>query len=43
MKDFASSPEGIRLVQSFMEIEDADVRGRIVDLVQAIGSKNRAK
>jgi transcriptional regulator with XRE-family HTH domain len=43
MNDFASSPEGIRLVQSFTEIEDADVRGRIVDLVQAIGSKNRGK
>src|SRR5262245_33362640 len=40
---FASSPEGLRLVQSFTQIEEADVRGRIVDLVQAIGSKNRGK
>jgi transcriptional regulator with XRE-family HTH domain len=40
MDDFVSSPEGIRLVQSFTQIEDADVRRRIVDLVQAIGSKN---
>ena len=40
MDDFVSSPEGLRLVQSFTLIEDADVRRRIVDLVQAIGSKN---
>jgi transcriptional regulator with XRE-family HTH domain len=40
MNDFASSPEGLRLVQSFAQIDDADVRRRIVDLVQAIGSKN---
>jgi transcriptional regulator with XRE-family HTH domain len=40
INDFASSPEGLRLVQSFVQIEDADVRRRIVDLVQAIGSKN---
>ena len=40
MNDFVSSPEGLRLVQSFPRIEDADVRRRIVDLVQAIGSKN---
>jgi transcriptional regulator with XRE-family HTH domain len=40
MNDFVSSPEGLRLVQSFVQIEDADVRRRIVDLVQAIGSKN---
>ena len=40
MNDFVSSPEGLRLVQSFTQIEDADVRRRIVDLVQAIGSKN---
>ena len=40
MNDFASNPEGLRLVQSFARIEDADVRRRIVDLVQAIGSKN---
>src|SRR5262245_33613839 len=43
MNDFASSPEGLRLIQSFTQIEEADVRGRIVDLVQAIGSKNRGK
>jgi transcriptional regulator with XRE-family HTH domain len=42
MDDFVSSPEGLRLVQSFTQIEDADVRRRIVDLVQAIGSKNCA-
>jgi hypothetical protein len=40
MDDFVSSPEGLRLVQSFTQIEDADVRRRIVDLMQAIGSKN---
>ena len=40
MDDFVSSPEGLRLVQSFTQIEDADVRRRIVDLVQAIGSEN---
>ena len=43
MNDFVSSPEGLRLVQSFAQIEDADVRRRIVDLVQAIGSKNRGR
>jgi transcriptional regulator with XRE-family HTH domain len=43
IKDFASSPEGLRLVQSFTQIEDADVRGRIVELVQAIGSKHRGR
>src|SRR4029077_8437987 len=43
MDDFVSSPEGLRLVQSFTQIEDADVRRRIVDLVQAIGSKNRGR
>jgi len=41
MNEFASSPDGLRLIQSFTQVEDADVRGRIVDLVQAIGSKNR--
>jgi transcriptional regulator with XRE-family HTH domain len=40
MDHFVSSPEGLRLVQSFTQIEDADVRRRIVDLVRAIGSKN---
>ena len=41
MNEFASSPDGLRLIQSFTQVEDADVRRRIVDLVQAIGSKNR--
>jgi transcriptional regulator with XRE-family HTH domain len=41
MNEFASSPDGLRLIQSFAQVEDADVRRRIVDLVQAIGSKNR--
>jgi transcriptional regulator with XRE-family HTH domain len=43
MNDFASSPEGLRLVQSFTQIEEADVRSRIVDLVHAISCKNRGK
>src|SRR5262245_15488114 len=44
IKDFASSRDGlIRLVQSFTQIEDANVRGRIVDLVQAIGSRDRGR
>ena len=40
MDDFVSSREGLRLARSFTQIEDEDVRRRIVDLVQAIGSKN---
>jgi hypothetical protein len=40
MNDFASTPEGLKLVQSFVRIEDADVRRLIVGLVQAIASKN---
>jgi transcriptional regulator with XRE-family HTH domain len=40
MDAFVSSREGLRLAQSFTQIEDADLRRRIVDLVQAIGSKN---
>ena len=40
INEFASSSEGLRLVQSFAQIEDADMRRLIVDLVQAIGSKN---
>jgi transcriptional regulator with XRE-family HTH domain len=36
LDDFISSPEGLRLVQSFMRIERADVRRRIVALVQEI-------
>ena len=40
MDKFVSSQEGLRLARSFTQIEDEDVRRRIVDLVQAIGSKN---
>ena len=40
MDKFVSSQEGLRLARSFTQIEDADVRRRIVDLVRAIGSKN---
>jgi transcriptional regulator with XRE-family HTH domain len=36
LDDFISSPDGLRLVQSFMRIERADVRRRIVALVQEI-------
>ena len=36
LDDFVSSSEGLRLVQSFMRIENADVRHRIVALVQEI-------
>jgi transcriptional regulator with XRE-family HTH domain len=34
--DFVSSPEGLRLVQSFMRIGSASVRRRILALVQEI-------
>jgi transcriptional regulator with XRE-family HTH domain len=37
--DFISSPEGLRLLQSFTRIEDGNVRRRIVGLVQAIAAK----
>ena len=40
MDKFVSSQEGLRLARSFTQIEDEDVRRRIVDLVQAIGSKS---
>jgi hypothetical protein len=36
LDDFVSSSEGLRLVQSFMRIESAGVRRRIVALVQEI-------
>jgi transcriptional regulator with XRE-family HTH domain len=36
LDDFVSSSEGLRLVQSFMRIESADLRRRIVALVQEI-------
>jgi transcriptional regulator with XRE-family HTH domain len=41
LDDFVSSPEGLRLVQSFMQIERADVRRRIVALVQEIASRDQ--
>jgi hypothetical protein len=36
LDDFVSSSEGLRLVQSFRRIESADVRRRILALVQEI-------
>jgi transcriptional regulator with XRE-family HTH domain len=41
LDDFVSSPEGLRLVQSFMGIESASVRRRIVALVQEIASRDQ--
>jgi hypothetical protein len=38
INDFVSSSEGLRLVQSFMRIENADLRRRIVGLVEEISS-----
>jgi transcriptional regulator with XRE-family HTH domain len=39
LDDFVSSSEGLRLVQSFMRIESADARRRIVALVQEIADR----
>jgi transcriptional regulator with XRE-family HTH domain len=39
--DFVSSPEGLKLVQSFTRIESAMVRRRIVALVQEVASHDR--
>ena len=36
MNDFVSSADGLRLVEAFMRIENADLRRRIVGLVQGI-------
>jgi transcriptional regulator with XRE-family HTH domain len=38
INDFVSSSEGLRLVQSFMRIENTDLRRRIVGLVEEISS-----
>ena len=34
--DFVSDPDGLRLIEAFMRIDDADLRRRIVMLVQEI-------
>jgi hypothetical protein len=34
--DFVSDPDGLRLIEAFMRIDDADLRRRIVMLVQKI-------
>jgi transcriptional regulator with XRE-family HTH domain len=39
--DFVSSPEGLKLVQSFMRIESAELRRRIVALVREVASHDR--
>jgi transcriptional regulator with XRE-family HTH domain len=41
LDDFVSSPEGLRLVQSFMRIESGSVRRRFVTLVQEIAFDDR--
>jgi transcriptional regulator with XRE-family HTH domain len=38
INQFISSPEGLRLVQAFLRIENPDVRRRVVALVQEIAS-----
>ena len=42
LDDFLASPEGLRLIQSFMRIENARVRCRIVALVQEISDHQEA-
>jgi hypothetical protein len=37
--DLISSAEGLQLNQAFIEIKDADVRRRIIDLVKVLGSR----
>jgi hypothetical protein len=37
--DLISSAEGLQLNQAFIEIKDADIRRRIIDLVKALGSR----
>jgi len=41
LDDFVSSPEGLRLVQAFLRVENPEVRRRIVALVQEIASHDR--
>src|SRR5262245_45593669 len=41
LDDFISSPEGLRLVQAFLRVESAEMRRRIVALVQSIASHDR--
>jgi transcriptional regulator with XRE-family HTH domain len=37
--DLISSAEGLQLNQAFIEIKDADVRRRIIDLVKVLGAR----
>jgi transcriptional regulator with XRE-family HTH domain len=41
INQFISSPEGLRLVQAFLRIENPDVRRRVVALVQEIASDDQ--
>jgi hypothetical protein len=48
LNEFISSQDGLRLIKAFMRIENADLRRRIVNLVQEIagsdgGKKGRAE
>src|SRR5918999_4218113 len=40
--DLISSAEGLQLNQAFIEIKDADVRRRIIDLVKVLGHRAEA-
>ena len=40
--DLISAAEGLQLNQAFIEIKDADVRRRIIDLVKVLGSRSGA-
>jgi hypothetical protein len=38
--DFVSSEDGLRIIKAFMRIENADLRRRIVNLVQEIAGSD---
>ena len=42
ISEFLATSDGLALTKAFMQIEDAKLRRRIVDLVQAIAGKEKA-
>ena len=43
VNEFISSQDGLRLIKAFMRIENADLRRRIVNLVQEIAGSDGGK
>jgi hypothetical protein len=40
MTDFLTSSEGAQLIRAFAEIESADVRRKVIDLVKSISAQS---